>query len=446
MFVRVMGPPVTHHDTKRAMMVERAPGARHWWAPPAEVTPHQGRLLAVLGTTYILNQYDYGILTLALPQIQASLGVPEDRLAGLTAVIRLGVVPAMLLTVLADSVGRRRLLLVTILGITLCTFATAFVRTQTEFAAVQFLARMFIYAEEIMAIVVLTEELHARTRGWGIGVLAALGALGHGLASLLFASVDRLPHGWRTLYVLGVVPLLLVAWYRRTIGETRRFTESRARRAAALDLASLIRPVRALLTAYPGRLLALCAAVFPFVFMMATAATLQSKYLQQAHGYTPGNVAMLYIGGGALAILGNVAAGAFSDRYGRRRTLMAGLVVNSVGVAGFYGTTGVWVPLAWVLMIFSYFGMDVLFAALGSELFPTSYRSTASGVRSLMVAIAGALGLWAEGWLYGSAGSHASAILRMIPVAWISFFVILAALPETATRELEEIAPEPVAP
>jgi putative MFS transporter len=273
-------------------------------------------------------------------------------------------------------------------------------------------------------------------------VLAALGALGHGLASLLFASVDRLPHRWRTLYMLGVVPLLLVAWYRRSIGETRRFTESRARRAGGLDLAGLVAPVRALLTAYPGRLIALAAAVFPFIFMMATAATLQSKYLQQSQGYTPGDVAMLYIGGGLVAILGNVAAGALSDRFGRRRTLFAAIVVNTVGVAGFYGTTGVWVPVAWVLMIFSYFGIDVLFAALGSELFPTSYRSTASGVRSLTVAVAGALGLWAEGWLYGAAGSHAGAILRMIPIAWLSVLVIIAALPETATRELEEIAPE----
>lgn len=424
------------------MRTEEARSARRWWTPPADVTPAHWRLLAILGTTYILNQYDYGILTLALPQIQASLGVPENELASLTAVIRLGVLPAMVLTVLADSIGRRRMLLLTIVGITICTFLTSFVRTRHEFVIVQLLARMFIYAEEIMAIVVLTEELHARARGWGIGVLGALGALGHGLASVLFASVDRLPSGWRSLYFLGALPLLLVAWYRRSIRETRRFEASRAARGAVRDLASVLGPVRELFTAYPGRLLALCGAIVPFLFVIATAVTLQSKYLQQEHGYTPGNVAALYIVGGALAILGNVAAGAASDRFGRRRTLVVGLLVCTAAIAGFYGTSGAWVPIAWVVMIFSYFGIDVLFAALGGELFPTSYRSTASGVRSLTVAMSGALGLLCEGYVYGAAGSHAAAVLWMVPVAFLAPLVIALALPETATRELEEIAPE----
>ena len=39
---------------------------------------------------------------------------------------------------------------------------------------------------------------------------------------------------------------------------------------------------------------------------------------------------ILYIGGGALAILGNIAAGAFSDRFGRRTVLLASLLAFGV--------------------------------------------------------------------------------------------------------------------
>jgi hypothetical protein len=93
-------------------------------------------------------------------------------------------------------------------------------------------------------------------------------------------------------------------------------------------------------------------------------------------------------------------------------------------------------------MIFAYFGTEVLFAALGTELFPTSYRSTASGARAIMGAVGGGLGLWFEGWAYTAAGGHAAAISWMLIAALIPPLVILLFVPETSARELEEIAPE----
>jgi MFS family permease len=161
--------------------------------PPDGVTARNKRLLAVLGVTFLLNQYDMALLGLALPQIQAGLAVSEEAVGSLLATVRLGVVGALLLAVLADRAGRRTLLLATILGFTLTTTLTAFARDANEFAMLQFAARAFITAEEIVAIVVVTEELPARARGWGLGILAALGALGHGLASIGFGFVEVLP-------------------------------------------------------------------------------------------------------------------------------------------------------------------------------------------------------------------------------------------------------------
>jgi hypothetical protein len=85
--------------------------------------------------------------------------------------------------------------------------------------------------------------------------------------------------------------------------------------------------------------------------------------------------------------------------------------------------------------------VDVLFGALGSELFPTSYRSTASSVHAAVGTVAGSAGLWLESWLYPMAGSHAAAITWMLALVWIAPVVVLLLLPETAGRELEEISP-----
>ena len=304
----------------------------------------------------------------------------------------------------------------------------------------QFLARAFVYAEVMVASVVLAEELGAKDRGWGLGMLGALGSLGHGLAAIAFGFVDVLPFGWRALYAVGVIPLLLLAWFRRSLQETRRFEEYKE----TLETGGIeaLRPAINLVKMYPSRMAFLVLALVPFEFVAVTAFTLLPKTLQEVHGYTPANVSVLFLVGGALGIVGNIAAGIFSDRFGRKPVIVAAMVAYAVGVIGFYNSTGWVVPVFWILVVFNLLAIGVLFKALGAELFPTSYRSTASGMRMAVGTLGGVLGLAIEGTLYTMAGSHAAAITWMTPALAISPLVVLFLLPETASRELEDIAPE----
>lgn len=396
--------------------------------------------LGALGATYLVNSYDLGVLNLALPQIQNSFELSEESVGKLAAVVRLGVLPALGLSVLADRVGRRQLLLLTILGFTLCTFLTSFARTAEEFAILQFFARTFVYAEDMLAIVVVTEELAPHARGWGIGLMIAFGALGHGLSAVMFAAIDVLPFGWRALYFLGAIPLLLIAWLRRSLEETERFRANAARRG--VDELNFFSPLRSLLREHPGRLVMLSAAIIPVAFAGGTAIQFQSKFLQSAHGYSPAEVSGLFLLGGPIALTGGLLFGRASDRFGRRAVLSSVILVNVLATIGFYGGAGAFVPFVWVLTIFTQFGIDVLFAALGSELFATSYRSTASGIRSIVATVAIASGLAVEGTLYGALGGHGEAIMAMAWMALLSPIIVLAFFPETAGRVLEEIAPD----
>ena len=52
------------------------------------------------------------------------------------------------------------------------------------------------------------------------------------LALVLFAAIEWLPFGWRSMYALGILPLLLLPMFRREIRETRRFARHRDQRAA----------------------------------------------------------------------------------------------------------------------------------------------------------------------------------------------------------------------
>ena len=431
------------------MTQDEVPPRPPWWfqsvffflRSPPPLTRGQWSLLGLLGLTLLINHYDFAILSLALPQIQAGLAIPEDRIGSLMAAIRLGVLPAFLLAFLADRAGRRRLLVVTILGFTVCTAATAFARDIWQFQTLQFLARMFIAAEEMLAIVVLTEELDAKTRGFGLGMLAAFGALGFGVAALALALVNVLPFGWRALYIVGAVPLLWIAWLRRRVPETRRFAAEQAARGSEAGLGAVLRPLRELVSRYPRRMLALCAAIAPAALIAITGTGFVSKYLQDVQGWRPGQVTLLYGVAGFLVFVSTIAAGSLADRFGRRAVMTTALLMNAVGIACFYNTSGAWIIAAWVIMTSGGVALDTLFGALGSELFPTSYRSTASGVRSAAGTTGGSAGLWLASLLFPFAGSHAAAITWLLALAWIAPLVVLFLLPETARRELEEIAP-----
>ena len=166
--------------------------------PPA-LTRRQWRVLGLVSIVSLFEQYDVYLFSLNLKQIQADLAIAESDLGLLGSFVRAGALLALPLTLAADHFGRRRLLLFTILGYTLCTGATAFAPNAATFVVFQFLARVFAAAETVIAIVVIAEEFDAEHRGWGIGALGALHACGAGLAALAFGFVEVLPVGWRAL-------------------------------------------------------------------------------------------------------------------------------------------------------------------------------------------------------------------------------------------------------
>jgi MFS family permease len=409
---------------------------------PEDLSRHHWRLLGLLGVTVLINHYDFGLLTAALLQIQTELAIPEAEVGRMVGVIRAGAILALPFAVIADRRGRRRLLVATILGFTLCTILTAFAQTAAQFTAFQVLARMFVSAEELLAIVVIAEEMEARQRGFALGVMAALGSLGNAVAFIGFGFIESLPYGWRSLYLFGAVPLLLLAWIRRTLPETRRFESERAQRGEQAGLVASLEPALDLFRIYPGRAAALVLSIVPASMIMIAASTFPVKFLQEAHGWTPGMIPVLMAGGGFLVFASMALSGTIADRVGRRRLLVGALLLNASGIGLFYNGTGWWVVPGWIVMMAGFVSADVMFGALGSELFPTSYRSTASGLRSFLWMLGGSVGLVVvESQLFPLSGSHALAVTSMLVGAWAAPLVVLLFIPETARLELEQIAP-----
>lgn len=430
--------------------------AESWWRL-GRLSVRQRKVLGLLAVAEFFDNYDAALISFALKQIQEGLAIPEAEIGAVAGTVRLGMLASFAVTLLADRLGRRRMLLATVIGFSFFTFLTAFAQTTSEFLWAQILARAFIGAEVMLAAVVIVEELAARDRGWGIGVLGALGALGHGGAAIGFGFIDVLPLGWRMLYLLGVLPLLVVAWLRRNLPETERFEQLAAARPAAAGIRESLRPIVDLFTAYPYRLLILSLFVFSFDLVHWTAFGFLSKTMQEVHGYGSRAVATILFVGGSLGVLGNLVAGELGSRVGWRSVLVGMVTLYMASSYTFYNGAGAAVIAAWIGIVFAATGIGVITKALGGELFPTSYRSTAAGMRLVVATLGGFTGYQLESALYpaalefvgGIAGAeqlaHAVAISWLLPLLVIPILTVFL-LPETAGRELDEVSPERTGP
>ena len=404
------------------------------------LTERQWRVLGLVSVVSFFEQYDLYLFTLNLQQIQTSLHIEEGALGWLGSIVRAGALLAFIVTMAADRFGRRRVLMFTVLAYTSLTAATALAPTAQAFVVLQFLARIFAVAEVLLSIVVIVEEFPADQRGWGVGALAAISACGAGTAALLFGFVGVLPFGWRALYGIGVLPLLLIARWRRLLPETARFEAYAQQRPA---VAGWWHQVRELLTTYGARFLTITSCNFLLSFGLAGVGFFQVKYLQNVHGWSPGWISALVVGGGGLAIVANPLAGRLSDRFGRRRLTVLFALLTAISAVLFYSVHGIWVPLLWIVFLFSQFGADTTLSTYAAELFPTSLRSTAGGMRSFISTLGGITGLAVVALLYRVLGSNWAAVSTLAGTCALVPLIVLFAFRETAGLTLEEIAPEP---
>ena len=425
--------------------------ARFLWLPPGLRPPialprRQEITFLLVGTTLLFSGYDLGIYSLALPQIQHSLAIPENEVGLTVSLFRLAAFATLLIAPLADIFGRRMLLMFTVFFEAFFTVATAFAQTSEQYVAAQILARIFGYCEEALCFVVIAEEVDARVRGWATGTLGTMNATGAGVVALVFALVNILPFGWRALYFIGGGSLLILTYFRRWLPETPRFERRRAEIAALESKsAAVLDTLRLLAKSHPGRLAALLVAAFAAGFAFTPASVFASKYLQEAHHYRPFQITLLYFGGGLLSVWGNIFAGRSSDFLGRKRVLVTTLIIGGSFFYVLYSGIESWaVAGSWIVAIFGFLATDALLSGYPAEIFPTAYRATASSLRYAAGILGGATSLALEGVFYGWLGAHGPAIavaLAGVPIALVAALF----LPEPARRTLEDVAEEPLA-
>jgi putative MFS transporter len=402
-------------------------------------------LLVLLGAASYFDGYDIAIKSLALTQIRESFDLTKAAASAIFAVIYLGALPAMVLTRMADRVGRRQLLIVSVLGYTTFSGLTALSPNAAWFTGLQFCQQLFLTAEIALVWTLAAEELPAQLRGWGFGLLGMNLSLGTGLAAILYGGIfDPLGISWRWLFVVSVPPMLLVAVLRRSLPESRRFETVR-------DTGRLARSWREILRPPHGRWLGLVVLVVFLVYLPTQATTFSVDFLQTDRGLDTSTANGMLLLAGLPGIPLMVIAGSLSDRRGRRLVGCSLAVASAIGSMGLFWMPGGPVVLlpCMALAIVGGMGSFPVLATYGAELFPTSMRGlasswmTAAGVAGRTASLGIAAVLLNLTVRSGSSQSWTATALTIGPLAAIA--IIAITFPDTHGRELEETSGEDTA-
>lgn len=406
-----------------------------------KLSKRQRGVLALVALASLVTSYGTAIMVLALPQIQSGLGIEDAAVSDVAAVIRLGSLVAVPVVLVADRIGRRPALIFVMIANVVLTVATGASPSMEAFTALQFLARIFHTATGIVAAVYIAEEFPSDHRGWGFGALAILSGVGSGVALVMFGMIEQLPFGWRALYVLALAALVFLPLLLRGLPESQRFLSAQTQSNPSYVTAHLS-PIVSVATAYPGRFAALAVVILVVAISNVAAGLYGPTYLQSEHDYSPARLSTILLLTGIVGAASALYLGSLSDRFGRRRLAVLLLVASPCAMIGFYEVTGALLPVLLVTFALVGTGADVSLAAMGKELFPTSYRSTVSGFVAMVAAAGGVIGLWAHGRLFDLIGDQWTAVSALAALGLLAPFILAITLPETNRRALEEISPE----
>ena len=277
---------------------------------------HHAVLAGFFGWT--LDAFDFFIVVFLFDTLAHQFGVSKKEIVlTTTATLAMRPVGAVLFGLLADRYGRRIPLMCNVIYFSLIELLCGFAPNFTIFFILRALFGIGMGGEWGVGASLAMEAAPRRWRGILSGILQSGYSIGYLLAAM--ATRFLLPHwGWRPMFWIGAVPALLALYIRTKVPESQAWKEHKV---------ASIGEVLKVVGKQWKRFAYLVVLMTFMMFLSHGTQDLYPDFLQEVHGVAKSmsaNIAIIYNVG---AVVGAVIFGYFSQRLGRRHSMMAALAV-----------------------------------------------------------------------------------------------------------------------
>ena len=330
-------------------------------------------LACFLGWT--LDALDFFLLTFVVHDVAHDFSVSIVKVTfAITLTLMMRPLGALIFGRLGDRYGRCVPLMVDIVFYSLMELLTAFSPNFTVFLIFRALYGIGMGGEWGLGASLALESLPKEARGLASGILQQGYSFGFLLAAVVYWTV--FPHfGWRALFVVGALPALLVIFIRARVPESEAWQRDHAAgRTRSLGMGKMIRENWRLLI-YAILLMT------AFNYMSHGTQDLYATFLQKQRGLSVNQTAPVAIIYNLGAICGGTLLGFYSQRWGRRRTIIVAAVLGLLLIP-----LWIFAPSLPLLIVGGFFMQFMVQGAWGvvpvhlNELSPAGWRGTFPGV------------------------------------------------------------------
>jgi len=340
----------------------------------------------------MLDAFDAMLYALVLAHIMSDLGMSKAT-SGFLATLTLlaSGIGGVMFGFLADRIGRKRALMLSILTYSLCSFASGLSTSILMLAIFRFILGLGMGGEWNTGATLVAETWPTELRAKAISIVQSSWAIGYALAALVAGIVLHYAN-WRMVFLVGVLPAIVTLWIQNSVPESEMWQEHQrqakdstrvASQLAATNHASFIGIFQ---PPYMRYTLALLFANFFGMFAWWGLFTWLPPYLslpvsQGGRGFGVVGTTTLLVTLNLFGMFpGYASFGWIADRLGRRRSFLLYTLTAAVLVPLYAAARQPSVILILGILT-AFFGTGFFSGSgiIGSEIFPTRVRARALG-------------------------------------------------------------------
>ncbi len=192
-----------------------------------QATTEQRRTLLAAALGWMLDAFDTMLYALVLAHVMRDLGMSKAT-AGLlyTLTLLASGIGGLFFGFLADRIGRKRALMLSILTYSLCSFASGLSTTVLMLAVFRFILGLGMGGEWNTGATLVAETWPDDLRAKAIAIVQSSWAIGYAMAALVAGIVLRYAN-WRMVFFVGILPAIVTLWIRRSVPESPMWREHR---------------------------------------------------------------------------------------------------------------------------------------------------------------------------------------------------------------------------